>query len=92
MKSTAIIGQVWATINIDDVNDVERYYEAESGLDDLIPIIQREYPEAQSVVLAFALAPATTAATEATSAHAPALARLNEMGLGRACPADRLIG
>ena len=37
MKSTAILGQVWATINIDDVNDVERYYEAESGLDDLLP-------------------------------------------------------
>ena len=73
MKSTAILGQIWATINVDDVNDVERYYEAESGLDDLLPLIRAEYPDAASVVLAFAFAPAAAtppvkveAATEAS--------------------------
>jgi hypothetical protein len=68
MKSTAILGQVWATINIDDVNDVERYYEAESGLDDLLPLIRAEYPDAASVVLAFAFARATVKDGEQ---HAP---------------------
>ena len=43
----------------DDVTSIkERYYEAESGLDDLVPLIRAEYPDAASVVLAFAFAPA----------------------------------
>jgi len=67
MKS-AILGQVWATINIDDVNDVERYYEAEGGLDALLPVIRSDYPDAVSVVLAFALAPAAMAVRDLVAA------------------------
>lgn len=46
--------RVTATINVDDVEEVERYYTSDS-LDDVVSQLKAEFPTAQSVVFVFTL-------------------------------------